>query len=407
VELINPLVAFIIALAVFAGLLYKRIGLGISLSVAALLLGLLTIGPTQTLKTLLETLEDYNALTVTFASFAIMLLSQIYKETGLIDVLTESIGGLIRNSKVILGLIPAIIGLMPVAGGALMSAPMVDEEAKKLKLDRVKRAYINFWFRHTIFPIYPISSLLILTAMLTQTPMFSIIYRQIPVVIGMIIIGYFIGLWKVKPVRNGGDESSRSMSEGSYLIRFLFSFSPILFIMLLVAAFGVNVAISAFAGVLFFILISKPKVNILAKVFRNWSVYEITLAAFGAFFFRNAIKSSGLSEIISGTLIHGNFDETIILIFLPLVLAFLMGSPSGGIAVSVPILSEILDFTAKSTSLLYMSAFLGYLGAPTHLCLAFTVEYFKSSLSKLYKYLVPSLILSMILTFLVYLLVPA
>ncbi|HDI12455.1 MAG TPA: DUF401 family protein, partial [Candidatus Bathyarchaeota archaeon] len=237
-ELINPLVAFIIALAAFAGLLYKRIGLGISLNVVALLLGLLTIGPTQTLQTLLKTLEDYNALTVIFASFAIMLLSQIYKETRLIDVLTESISGLIRNSKVILGLIPAVIGLMPVAGGALMSAPMVDEEAKKLKLDSVKKAYINFWFRHTIFPVYPISSLLILTAMLTQTPMFSIIYRQVPVVIGMIIIGYFIGLWKAKPVRNREDESSRTRSEGNYLTKFLFSFSPILFIIFLVAAFG-------------------------------------------------------------------------------------------------------------------------------------------------------------------------
>ena len=74
-EPINPLIAFIIALAIFAILLYKRVGLGVSLSITALLLGLLTLGPTQTLQTLLETLEDYNALTVIFASFAIMLLS--------------------------------------------------------------------------------------------------------------------------------------------------------------------------------------------------------------------------------------------------------------------------------------------------------------------------------------------
>jgi len=88
-------------------------------------------------------------------------------------------------------------------------------------------------------------------------------------------------------------------------------------------------------------------------------------------------------------LVQGNFNEAFLLIFLPLILAFLMGSPSGGIILSVPILSGILYFTAKSASLLYMSAYLGYLGAPTHLCLAFTVEYFKSSLSGLYEYLVP------------------
>jgi len=111
--------------------------------------------------------------------------------------------------------------------------------------------------------------------------------------------------------------------------------------------------------------------------------------------------------MISGALIQGNFDETLLIIFLPLVLAFLMGSPSGGISISTPILSEILNFTAKSASLLYMSAYLGYLGAPTHLCLVFTAEYFKSSLNEVYKYLVPSLILSMILAFFVYLFLPA
>ena len=406
-EPINPLIAFVIALAMFAFLLYKRVGLGISLSVTALLLGLLTLGLTQTLQTFLETLEDYNALTVIFASFAIMLLSQIYKETGMINVLTESIGGLIRNSKVILGLIPAVIGLMPVAGGALMSAPMVDEGAKKLKLDRVKKTYVNLWFRHTIFPIYPVSSFLILTAALTQTSMFSIIYRQIPVVAGMIIIGYLIGLRKAKPAKDESDEVSEIIDKRDHLRRFLFSFSPILVIIVLVAVFGVNVSVSAFIGVFFLAFISKLKVEGFVKILKNWSVYEVTLAAFGAFFFRNTIKSSGLSKIISEALIQGNFDETLLIIFLPLVLAFLMGSPSGGISISTPILSEILNFTAKSASLLYMSAYLGYLGAPTHLCLVFTAEYFKSSLNEVYKYLVPSLILSMILAFFVYLFLPA
>jgi len=404
-EPINPLIAFIASLIILAIMFYKRIGLGVSLSTAALFLGLLTIGPTQTLQALLKTLENYDALTVIFASFAIMLLSQIYRETGLISILTDSISRLIGNSKIILGLIPAIIGLMPVAGGALMSAPMVEEEARKLKLSRVKKTYVNLWFRHTIFPIYPVSTLLILTATLTNTSMFSIIYRQIPVVLGMIVIGYLIGLWKAKPAKKE-DKVSSKMDRRKCLMKFLFSFSPILFIIALVAAFGVNFAISAFAGVFFLILISKQKTDVLAKIFRNWSVYEVTLAAFGAFFFKGTIESSGLSEIISRTLVQGNFDEAFLLIFLPLILAFLMGSPSGGIILSVSILSGILYFTAKSASLLYMSAYLGYLGAPTHLCLAFTVAYFKSSLSGLYKYLVPSLIFSMILAFLVYLFLP-
>lgn len=401
--IINPLIAFIIALVAFAILLYRRVGLGISLTAAALILGLLTIGPTGTVGALFDTLLDYNALTVILASFAIMLLSKLYKETRLINTLTESIGGLVRNSKVILGVVPAVIGLMPVAGGALMSAPMVEEEAKKLRLSQVKKTYVNLWFRHTIFPIYPVSQLLILTAALTQTSIFSIIYRQLPVVIGMIIIGYLIGLWRAKTPKE--DEGSRVTVRESYVKSFLFSFSPIFVIIFLVAVVGINVAISAFIGVFFLIFISKLKFDILARILRDLSVYEVTLAAFGAFFLRNATETSGLSDVISETLIQTNFNEVILLVFLPFVLAFLMGSPSGGISISVPVLSEIVGFTSKSASLLYMSAYLGYLGAPTHLCLAFTVEYFKCSLSEVYKYLIPSIVISIIFAVFVYLLI--
>ncbi|NIV43926.1 DUF401 family protein, partial [Candidatus Bathyarchaeota archaeon] len=43
-----------------------------------------------------------------------------------------------------------------------------------------------------------------------------------------------------------------------------------------------------------------------------------------------------------------------------------------------------------------------YLGAPTHLCLIFTADYFKCSLGKLYRYLIPSLVVSFLVAVLVY-----
>lgn len=54
-------------------------------------------------------------------------------------------------------------------------------------------------------------------------------------------------------------------------------------------------------------------------------------------------------------------------------------------------------------SLLYISAYLGYLIVPTHLCLVFTAQYFRSSISKSYKYLVPATIVSIIAALITYL----
>ncbi len=52
-----------------------------------------------------------------------------------------------------------------------------------------------------------------------------------------------------------------------------------------------------------------------------------------------------------------------------------------------------------------MSAYLGYVIAPIHLCLTFTVDYFKSTLGKVYKYVIPSALVSFATALLIYFLV--
>jgi hypothetical protein len=75
-----------------------------------------------------------------------------------------------------------------------------------------------------------------------------------------------------------------------------------------------------------------------------------------------------------------------LLITVPTFLGFLTGSPSGGVAISVSILGGILTFSPKTAALIYMGAYLGYVIAPTYLCLTFTAGYFKSPLDKVYKH---------------------
>jgi hypothetical protein len=93
----------------------------------------------------------------------------------------------------------------------------------------------------------------------------------------------------------------------------------------------------------------------------------------------------------------------IIISTVPAVLGLLLGSPSGAVALSVPILAETIAFIPKTASLLYISAYLGYLIAPTHLCLVFTAQYFKSPINKSYKYLIPATTISIIAALITYL----
>ncbi len=397
----NPLFVFVVSIVIFVVLMYRRVGLGISLTLAAFLMSLLSLGIPETATLLLETCMDQTTLTLVFASFFIMLLSILYKETGLVNVLTMSLGGFIKNSKVIVSLLPAVIGLLPVAGGALMSAPMVEAEADKLGLGESKKTFINIWFRHAILPIYPLSQFLILTAALTGTAIDALISRQAIVVIVMIVVGYFIGLKKTKVAKK--DDTEKTMNSRASLKGLAYSFSPIIITLLLTAALNVNIAIATLVGVITIILITKTKASVLPKILKNKALWEVALAAFGALLLRNVTVASGASEILGSTLANTNMNEIIVLSIVPAVLGFLMGSPSGAVALSVPILAETVTLIPKTASLLYISAYLGYLIAPTHLCLVFTAQYFKSSISKSYKYLIPSTIISIIAALVTYL----
>jgi hypothetical protein len=342
-----------------------------------------------------------NAVTISlvFTTFGIMLLSQLYMETGVMKVLSESLGRIVKNPKVSIILLPAIIGLLPVSGGALMSAPIVETEANKLGLKPDKKTYLNIWFRHMIFPIYPLSEVFILTAALTKVPFFSLVIRQVPVVMVMLAMGYLIGL-RGSPAKNGDEYSKDSLVAS--LKSFLKAFSPILATIAIAVAF-IDISLAVFIGIGLLIFMAKPSLNILANTFRNRSVYMVTLAAYGAMLLRDAIRNSGILEIFGETITNAGVSEIVLLLAIPALLGFLIGA-FGGIAVGVPILTERLNFTSKTAPLLYTSAYLGFLGGPTHLCFVLTADYFKCPLSQIYKYLVPSITASIIMAVLVYLL---
>jgi len=410
---VDPLTAIIVSFCFLGLMLYKRVNLGITLNSTALLLALLSIN-WQTIPTIIyETSVDLRTISVVFATFGIMLMSQLYKETRVINDLSESLSRIIKNSKIVSSVLPAVIGFLPVAGGALMSAPLVDTEAERLGLKPEKKAYVNLWFRHTIFPVYPISQVLIVTAALTGIAIPLIIMRQIPVVIVMIIVGYFIGFWKVSNPKN--KENSDPKSLNSQMKRFLIAFSPILTTIVVVVGLdlagldlfkqGSDVLTATFIGLAVLIVISKPSLQVFAKPFKNWGIYGITFAAYGALLLYNTTKAAGISGIFESLVTSGTIDIILLLTIVPAILGFLTGSPLGGISIGVSILAGILtSFSPKTVALLYMSTYLGYLIAPTHLCFIFTADYFKCSLGKVYKYLIPSFLISFATALLIYLL---
>jgi hypothetical protein len=165
---------------------------------------------------------------------------------------------------------------------------------------------------------------------------------------------------------------------------------------------GFDVLIATLVGILILIIISKANSKLLAKPLKNRGIYGITLAVYGAFLLRNVIKTAGISEVFNTLVTNGNVNVVALLTIIPGALGFLTGSPLAGISISVSIMEGLINFLPSVASLIYMSAYLGYVIAPTHLCFTFTAEYFKCSLGKAYKYVIPSFLATFITALLIY-----
>ena len=410
--ILNPVAALIVSFSFLGVLLYKRVNLGITLNAAALLLALLALEPQAIPEVIYRTSVEPLTIAVVLATFGIMLLSQLYKLTRVIDSLSDSVDKLINNPKIVSSVLPAIIGFLPVAGGALMSAPLVDSQTEKLGLRPEKKAYVNIWFRHTIFPVYPLSQVLVITAALTGVAFPLLLLRQVPVVIVMIAVGYVISFWKTSSGKSEDltEKHGRNLSD---VKRFFVAFSPILATIFAVvvldvsglglANVGFDVFIATIIGIIVLLILSKPSLRVVAAPLKGWQIYGITLAAYGAFLLRNVAVATGMSEILRAFVVSGSIDILVLLTLVPAVLGFITGSPSGGVAISVSILAGLMVFSPNAAALLFMSAYLGYLIVPSHLCLAFTVDYFKCSIKKVYKYLIPSFLISFAAALILYL----
>lgn len=412
--ILDPLTSVLISFCLLGVMLYKRVKIGVTLILVSITLALLALDWAEIPRVIYETIDPFKpdgliALLVIGATFGTAWLSYLYKETNIISKLSNGLNSLIKRPKIILGSLPAVLGLLPVPGGALLSAPIIDSESGDLSSD--KKAYINIWFRHVIFPIYPLTQSLVVTAAVTGVPLLSIITFQIPVIVTMIAVGYLFGLSRASCLKSKTIEEGSTTPKASSLITALLPILVAISAAVLLSTIshelfqrGMNVTIAAFAGLATLAIISRPTFKTFTKPLKDLEIHDVMLATFDAFLLQNIMKNIAISNIFGRLILNGTIGAVWALTAIPVALSFFMGSPLGAITIAVSILTGALEFSLKNTALLYASAYLGYVIAPTHLCLIFTANYFKVALTRVYKIVIPSFIITYLATFLFYLL---
>ena len=96
--------------------------------------------PRVTLKSMLASITDLKTLSITLIVSLILVLSNSMELAGQMQRMLKNFQGLISSTRLNLIIFPALIGLLPMPGGAVFSAPMVKELGIGSKLSELALA---------------------------------------------------------------------------------------------------------------------------------------------------------------------------------------------------------------------------------------------------------------------------
>jgi len=169
----------------------------LSILVGAVVLALWTgHSPASMWHTALQNISSSSTLMLILVNFQIMWLSDQMNQTGMMKELVYAVSERV-SKRASMAVIPAVIGLLPMPGGAIFSAPLVDSCDKDNNVSAEKKTQINFWFRHIWEYWWPLYPGVLLTVEITHMPLWKIVAVQFPITIFQITTGYYWLLRKV------------------------------------------------------------------------------------------------------------------------------------------------------------------------------------------------------------------
>ena len=169
----------------------KKVSLGNALFFGAIALGLIFgLDFTGMLRSILHSVTHPKTLSLTIMVCLILVFSHSMEMAGQMQRLLERYQGLISRPKINLIVFPALIGLLPMPGGAIFSAPMVKTLGDRFQLTPAQLSFINYWFRHIWEYWWPLYPGVLLTTALASLNLWVFVAFLFPLTCVALAVGY-------------------------------------------------------------------------------------------------------------------------------------------------------------------------------------------------------------------------
>jgi len=392
---VTEIIKLLVVITVIILLIKKKWKLEYVILLACLLVGVFfNLSPIQIGNNFVLALIDPTTLKLIGIIVLVYILSGVLRKVESLRDLVDSLQGLIRDYRLILAFIPALLGLIPMPVGAMFSAPMVKEVGGRVGLTPEEETFVNYWFRHIWEFVWPLFPGIILFAGLLKVEIQEVILVQFPLTIATVIVGF---VWEYKNLRK--DTTLINKKDVLFnLKKLFFGIWPILLIIIMVLGTKTDLLLSLAIVILslIFLNINKLSLKMLKEIIRNDIDLSVVILIASIMIFKRILQVSGGIEIIPEAFAKLGIHPFIVLFIIPFFIGTMTGLGTAALGIGLPVLLPIIvqgEANLYYAMLAFTGSFMGVMISPMHLCLVVTNDYFKADMGKIYKMLILPLII--------------
>ncbi|WP_296904194.1 TIGR00529 family membrane protein [Thermotoga sp.] len=326
----------------------------------------------------LRVLTSSSFWTLLSTVFLIYLLSSMMEASGDYRKFSEEM----RNvfSENVDSFVPAIIGLMPMPGGALFTAPMVKNSLPGE--NPLRLAVKNYWFRHTVEFFWPMYPAVVLVSELSDIRVGSISSKLLPIFAIAFITGWLFF--------NGRQTPRLSRP------RFISN----LVVLLPIAGTGVMILVFRIPGWFALLLNTSGYIVFRRKFFLSalkgtLKKWDVLIVLFLVYWYKVAIDTMGVGEGIAREFVKWNLSPWLLLVFLPFISGISTGITQAAVGISLPVVLSM--FSKEYAIYTYMFAVGGVILSPVHLCVVLSADFFGVEVFEILKKILFPLVLTLLL----------
>jgi integral membrane protein (TIGR00529 family) len=369
------------------------------------------LSPSSVLDVGIRRLLNLNTAGLAALVTLVILLSMQMKETHMVQQLVSSIRSAF-SPRASLAVIPAVIGLLPMPGGALFSAPLLDNFDDLDGINPRTKTSINYWFRHVWEYAWPLYPGVILAADIADIQIWQVFVFGLPMSVLAFLLGFIFFLRKIGESHKGTTALHRfSITPFLPVVTVIVVYAAIQFLFPILGEFNqyLPMVIGLLSAIGVLQLIKPLQLSLWVKMAGSKQLMKMLIIILMVRLYGGFIEAevNGISvvQVMAEEMRQFGLPSLPLILVIPFLTGMTMGVSLGFAGAALPIVMALLGpapafgLTISTLVFAYVSGFMGTMLSPLHVCMIVTSEYYKTDLARSYRPIMVPALLMIILAF--------